>query len=109
MSAVGLVLASIMSIFPAAALAQDIQAGHRIAQMWCGKCHAIGANESDPRIDVVPSFASIARMRSTTATSLNAFLSTPHPPMPDFTLTRQEIADVSAYILSLRPRAGDRT
>jgi hypothetical protein len=43
-------------------------------------------------------------MASTTSTSLNAFLSTPHPSMPDYALSRQEIADVSAYILSLNPQ-----
>jgi hypothetical protein len=52
--------------------------------------------------DVSPSFWSIARMPSTTAMSLQAFLSTPHHRMPDYSLSRQEIADISAYILSLK-------
>lgn len=86
------------------AQAQDIESGHRIATMWCGKCHAVEANETGPTLDVAPPFTSIARMNSTTVTSLNVFLSTPHSPMPDFELSRQEIADVSAYILSLRPQ-----
>jgi hypothetical protein len=34
--------------------------------------------------------------------SLHAFLSTPHHRMPDYSLSRQEIADISAYILSLK-------
>ena len=36
--------------------------------------------------------------------SLRAFLMTSHPPMPDLHLTRDEIDDVSAYILSLKQR-----
>ena len=39
-----------------------------------------------------------------TATALNAFMLTSHPKMPNLILTSEEIADVSAYILSLRHR-----
>jgi mono/diheme cytochrome c family protein len=82
------------------AAAQDVAAGHDIARRWCSSCHEIG--KAPVQNDVSPSFAAIARMPSTTAISLNAFLSTPHYRMPDYSLTRQEIADVSAYILSLK-------
>ena len=54
------------------------------------------------RNDAVPSFVSVARMDSTTTTSLEVFLSTPHGRMPDYSLSRHDIANVSAYILSLR-------
>jgi mono/diheme cytochrome c family protein len=77
--------------------------GERIARTWCAGCHQIQAEA--PRAggnDVVPSFASIAQMNSTTETSLEVFLSTPHARMPDYNLTRDEIHDVSAYILSLK-------
>ncbi len=52
--------------------------------------------------DAVPSFSSIAQIGSITQTSLEVFLSTPHARMPDYSLTRDEIRDVSTYILSLR-------
>jgi hypothetical protein len=35
---------------------------------------------------------------------LRAFLQTPHGQMPDFTLGRDQIDDVVAYLLSLRAR-----
>jgi mono/diheme cytochrome c family protein len=41
-------------------------------------------------------------MKSTTEISLAAFLSSSHQNMPDFSLTRVEIQNVSAYILTLR-------
>ena len=44
----------------------------------------------------------IAEMNTTTNTSLIVFLSTPHARMPHYNLTRDEIRDVSAYIVSLR-------
>lgn len=82
------------------AVAQDVRAGHNLAERWCSACHEIG--KAPVQNVVSPPFAAIARMPSTTAISLNAFLSTPHHRMPDYTLTQREIGDVSAYILSLR-------
>lgn len=85
------------------AVAQDVEAGHGLAAMWCSGCHRVEALSSGPTSDAVPSFVAVARIPSTTRTSLNVFLSTPHFAMPNFSLSRQEIADVSVYILSLRP------
>ena len=82
------------------AAAQDVAAGRQIAKRWCSSCHEVG--KAPVQNDVSPPFMAIARMPSTTTISLNAFLSTPHHRMPDYSLTRQEIADVSAYILSLK-------
>lgn len=104
MRAVSLSLGLVVLIGAVAPVAaQDRANGERIAKTWCAACHrvgpdvpAIGAN------DAAPSFSSVAQMRSTTESSLNAFLSTSHARMPDYSLTRKEIADVSAYILSLR-------
>ena len=82
--------------------AQDIEAGRRIAQTWCSGCHQIDARDRKMGNDAVPSFPSIAKMTSTTTMSLAATLSTPHGRMPDYTLSRTEIQNVSAYILTLR-------
>jgi mono/diheme cytochrome c family protein len=41
-------------------------------------------------------------MKTTTEMGLHAFLQTPHQRMPDLHLSREEIDDVAAYILSLR-------
>ena len=84
--------------------AQHIPTGKRIAEKWCGNCHAIEAAGHAPATDGAPTFASIANMNSTTAMSLAVFLSTPHANMPNYTLSRQEIADIAAYILSLRSK-----
>ena len=52
----------------------------------------------------VVAFAAIANMSSTTETSLAVFLSTSHEPMPNIVLNHSQIADLSAYILSLRKK-----
>jgi mono/diheme cytochrome c family protein len=84
------------------AQAQNVQTGKAIAQMWCANCHVVDKSQHPSGNDAVPSFPAIARMSSTTAASLAAFLTTPHPRMPNYELSRQEIRDVSAYILSLQ-------
>ena len=83
------------------AMAQDIDAGEKIARTWCAGCHQVGA---DPRSgnDVVPAFMAVAASKGMTTTALAVFLSTPHTKMPDYSLSRQQIRDVSAYIMSLK-------
>jgi mono/diheme cytochrome c family protein len=85
-----------------AARAQNIEAGKAFAQVSCSGCHRIAGEEPKTTSDVVPSFSSVAQMKSTTTISLAAFLTTPHANMPNLVLSRTEIRDVSAYILSLR-------
>jgi len=83
----------------------DIEAGRRLAEVWCNNCHLTGAGTQGRAADAAPSFPSIARMPSTTALSLRALLQTPHVLMPDYYLSRDEQDDVIAHILSLSDRA----
>jgi len=76
--------------------------GEQIAKIWCSGCHQIYNRSPKTGSDAVPSFPSVAQMNSTTEMSLAAFLSTSHGRMPDYALSRIEIQNVSAYILSLR-------
>jgi mono/diheme cytochrome c family protein len=100
---IGLLIVALLGNFCTGALAQDAANGERIAITWCSGCHVIdGKVPPVGRTDVIPSFPAIARMKSTTVTSLRVFLGTPHTNMPDYNLTRKEIRDVSEYILTLR-------
>jgi mono/diheme cytochrome c family protein len=76
-------------------------AGHEIAQTWCSNCHVIDRRSGGAN-DAVPSFPAIADMSSTTVLSLQAFLQTSHGGMPNFQLTRNQVDDVVAYIISLK-------
>jgi mono/diheme cytochrome c family protein len=92
-------------LLAAAAVAQepgDATQGQHLARTWCAACHMVEAAQRDGGATGIPTFAAIARMPSTTALSLHAFLQTTHGRMPDFQLSRDEINDVSAYILSLK-------
>jgi mono/diheme cytochrome c family protein len=79
----------------------DAVRGEKLAQDWCSSCHAVDLRSAQARLDV-PSFPSIAQMPSTTSASLQAWLQTPHPRMPNWALTRPQIDDINAYILSLK-------
>jgi mono/diheme cytochrome c family protein len=89
-------------VLPTTIHAQDVSSGQEIAQRWCSGCHRINSEPQKSINDAIPSFPAIAALKSTTAMSLAAFLSTSHGPMPDYSLSRTEIRDVSSYILSQR-------
>jgi mono/diheme cytochrome c family protein len=80
----------------------DAVAGRQLAEGWCGSCHVAGPDAERGTSNGAPTFTAVARMKSTTPLSLRAFLLTPHARMTDLHLTRDEIDNVSAYILSLR-------
>jgi mono/diheme cytochrome c family protein len=95
---------ALMALPAAAQESGDRLAGHDLAVRWCSSCHVVDPGQQRQGTDAVPTFAAIAAMKSTTAMSLTAFLSTSHTPMPDYSLSRDDIANVSAYILSLRKK-----
>ena len=78
----------------------DPAAGEQIARTWCANCHVASDDQTTASPDV-PTFRSLAEREDVTADGLSTFLVTPHPPMPDMHLTRDEIANVIAYIMSL--------
>ena len=80
----------------------DAAKGHKLAENWCSSCHVTGPTQQQGVSNGAPTFAAIARMKSTTALALHAFLQTPHDRMPDLHLSRDDIDNISAYILSLR-------
>jgi len=79
----------------------DAGAGAQLAQRWCASCHVVGDTQTGPVPQGPPSFRSIAKGGMTTD-QLRAFLSHPHGAMPDLSLTRTEIDDLTSYIQSLR-------
>jgi mono/diheme cytochrome c family protein len=87
------------------ALAQDtgdVAAGRALAKTWCDNCHVVDPAQQTGTSTGAPTFSAIAAMRSTTPLGLHVFLQTPHDRMPDLHLSRAEIDDVVAYILSLK-------
>jgi cytochrome c len=75
----------------------DPTAGKQLAAATCLGCH--GAHSVSRK---APAFSAIAAMPSTTAQSLDVFLRTSHPTMPNLMLSGTDRGDLIAYILSLR-------
>ncbi len=92
-------LAAGMAVAPA--LAADAVAGLELARTWCAACHLVEEGQARAGTSVAP-FAEVARDPGFDPDGLAAFLAAPHPKMPDMSLTRQEIADIGAYVASLR-------
>jgi len=97
--------ALMLSSVSASAMAGDVSAGSHIAQTWCKGCHNISPQANIMHDTGAPPFAVVANSKGTTSTGLTIFLYTSHHRMPDYSLTRKEAADVSAYIMSLREQA----
>lgn len=82
-------------------LADSAEHGGQIAERWCSTCHLVSERQQQATTDA-PTFRSIAQRSPEAIDALAGFLMDPHPPMPDFSLTREEIRDLLAYFASLR-------
>ena len=80
-------------------------AGRAFALETCTPCHLVSPDQLSPRRLAGPPFKAIANTRGMTATALHAFLTTPHPTMPNLILSPQEANNVIAYNVSLRDRS----
>lgn len=92
--------ALIAMAFPFAAKAADADHGRVIARQWCSSCHIVEPGQAGA--DSAPAFATIANDPARKPGALRAWLSNPHPPMPNLALSRGEIDDIVAYLETLR-------
>jgi mono/diheme cytochrome c family protein len=95
----GLVLLTAVMTLSQAAVAANVANGERLAKRWCAACHVVAADQKSGNTQVAP-FSAIARLPSFDAAKLALYLLTPHPKMPDMNLSRDEAADLAAYIVS---------
>lgn len=81
----------------------SVMRGQAVAERACAGCHSTDGSQGGGVIKgiPVPSFRAIAARRWTSE-RLQAFIATPHRPMPATSLDLAEIRDVVAYIQSLR-------
>jgi len=80
----------------------DIANGERLAQKLCVNCHQVAPDATGPVLADVPGFPTVANRPGMTAEKIEAYVLSPHPAMPTIQFTRAELADISAYIMSLR-------
>jgi mono/diheme cytochrome c family protein len=94
-------LALVLALLPQRGWAADADNGSRLAHRWCEACHVVTPTQHRAATDQAPPFATIARRPGFSASRVALFLLDPHPKMPDMSLTRNEAADLAAYIASL--------
>jgi cytochrome c len=82
----------------------DPERGQHLASRLCSNCHLVGDPEQRQANVDVPSFREIANKQSQTAGGIMAHIVFPKHPMPVISLTNSELADLAAYILSLREK-----
>jgi len=89
-----LALAALAFTTGPALAAGDVEAGHAIARRWCTACHDSS--------DAVPSLREAVNRPDQNGGVLEAWLTAPHPAMPDLSLSRREIDDLVAYLGTLQ-------
>ena len=94
---------------PIEALAQPLEgnlsSGRQLAVEICSGCHQVDTDMSSKGA-YPPSFEDIAKLPSTTALSLRAFLRSNHITMPNLLIFAPDIDDLIVYILSLKQQTG---
>ena len=78
--------------------------GFEIAKTWCVNCHLPAREATGTAQTDVPTFPEIADRSDQSASKIENFLFAPSHPMPKLDLSREEIKNLTAYILSLRTK-----
>jgi len=82
------------------AFAADPNHGEAVVKRWCAECHMVAPGQK--ATTEAPPFSGIAKRPDFDAAKVAFFLLDPHPKMPNMQLTRPEVADIAAYIGTLK-------
>lgn len=74
----------------------NAEAGRQLATRSCSSCHATEAAKT--ATDGAPPFTLIAKTNRERPAWIRGWLMSPHPPMPNISLSRQQIDDIIAYL-----------
>ena len=94
-------LSLIVLAAPASAWAADAANGKTLAERWCATCHVVGPEQKHATTQAPP-FSEVAKRPHIDAPMVAFYLMAPHPKMPDMNLSRNEAADLAAYIVTLK-------
>ena len=96
----GALAATIIALAAAAQEQGDPAAGEELASQLCSTCHIVGTERVGS--DVAPPFPVLAKDPDLTFTELHGWLRPMHPMLPNLALTPKQIADINAYLDSMR-------
>ena len=80
----------------------DPEVGRELALSWCTSCPVVDLEGHGA--DAGPALPALLGGGQRTPDELRGWLAAPHPPMPNFDLSRQEIEDLISYLESLAAR-----
>lgn len=80
----------------------DPAVGAELAAKLCSNCHVSKATSGEPVKADVPTFKEIANLEGRTEASIADKIILPAHPMPTFNLSRNDIAHLAAYVMSLK-------
>ena len=102
---IGLAVLAALCAAPAGTHAQEtgsVSQGLTVAEERCAGCHGVTRGAEYSPNFAAPTFEQIAITPGMTATALSATLKTSHRTMPNLMLSSDELANITAYILSLK-------
>ncbi|AHB48711.1 hypothetical protein W911_10395 [Hyphomicrobium nitrativorans NL23] len=97
----GLLMGPTLAAGPTSTPKPDPEQGRSVAERLCSGCHLIERKSAGALPADVPSFAAIANKDGQTMEAIAGRIVIPHPPMPAIALSREEIRNVVAYIMTL--------
>jgi cytochrome c len=77
----------------------DVASGRELARTWCTPCHVVDLEGHGT--DAGPALPVLLGDGVRTSDQIRGWLADPHPPMPNLSLSRQEIEDIVAYLQSM--------
>jgi len=80
----------------------DARAGLAFAQRHCAECHDVTSRDLNTPKSMAPNFYVTANRKGMSYMALLVWLQSNHPTMPNFILKKKDMANVAAYIVSLK-------
>ena len=91
----------VASLSATSSFAANPDQGETLARRWCTGCHLVAADQKAATTEAPP-FAAVAKRPDFEPAKISRFLLDPHPKMPNMELSRDETADIAAYIETLK-------
>jgi cytochrome c553 len=101
------VVASVLLVgaaIPAHAQDADAESGRRLAERLCARCHLNPGQGEKTAAGEIPGFKAVANRPQQDVNGIVQWLRSIPPMMPNHHLTRQEMDELAAFIMSLRDK-----
>ena len=88
----------------AGSAAADSSRGEKLFRQWCTSCHVTDDQSTTSGSDAAPSLHQVVSGDDKSTDYFRTAIIAPHPPMPDFELTTNDVDDLAEYLAQLAKR-----